>query len=44
MLGREVEAVTTVEDDNGKGKNVEFSGFVVVVVIDSTVVDERDLT
>ena len=43
MLGREVEAVTMVEDDNGQGKNVEFSGFV-VVVIDSTVVDERDLT
>ena len=43
MLGREVEAATMVEDDNGQGKNVEFSGFV-VVVIDSTVVDERDLT
>ena len=43
MLGREVEAVITVEDDNGQDKNVEFSGFV-VVVINSTVVDERDLT
>ena len=43
VLGREVEAVTMVDDDNGKGKNVEFSGFVVVVT-DSTAVDERDLT
>ena len=43
VLGREVEAVTMVDDDNGKGKNVEFSGFV-VVVRDSTAVDERDLT